>query len=139
MSVDRAARVADTILGILAESVRRDVRDPRVGFVTLTAVRVSPDLRHATVFVSTLGDETARSATLSALDRAAPFLKRALARRAGLRFIPDLRFVADTSIARGSRVEELLGEIDRAREASATGDAPAPEVPGAPGDGDGER
>ena len=69
MSVDRKARVAERIRDVLARTIDRDLRDPQVGMVTLTAVRLSPDLRHATVFVSTLGDDAGRDASLAALDR----------------------------------------------------------------------
>ena len=116
MSVKRRTRVADLILTILAETVQREVRDPRVGFVTLTGVKVSPDLRHATVFVSTLSGEAERATSLDALNRAAPFLKRAIATRAQLRYTPELHFVEDESLERGSRVESLLGDIRRERE-----------------------
>ena len=85
------------------------MRDPRVGFVTLTDVQLSPDLRSARVFVSTL-DQDERT-TLDALERAAPFIRQALARSAALRFTPRLQFVFDRTLATGSRVESLLQEI----------------------------
>ena len=115
MSVDRRARVADLIREILSETIQREVRDPQVGFVTLTGVKLAPDLRHATVFVSTLGGEDERAASIDALHRAAPFLKRVLAARARLRHTPELRFVEDATLERGSRVESLLGDIRRER------------------------
>ena len=101
-------------------------RDPEVGFVTVTAVDLSPDMRHARVFVSILGDEQERS--LQALRRAKAFLKRGLARRAGLRFTPDLRFEIDESIAGGFRIEKLLGRIRDERPADAP-DAPPSDDP----------
>ena len=115
MSVDRAARVADQIRQALSEAVRRDVRDPRVGFVTFTSVKLSPDLRHARVFVSTPGGPEALADALAALDHARAFLKRVVATRAKLRFTPELRFLEDVSIARGARVESLLEDIRRER------------------------
>jgi ribosome-binding factor A len=116
MSVDRRSRAADLIREILSETVLREVRDPQVGFVTLTGVKLSPDRRHATVFVSTLSGTDERAASIDALNRAVPFLKRVLATRARLRAIPELRFVEDATLERGSRVESLLGDIERERQ-----------------------
>jgi ribosome-binding factor A len=110
MTIRRPERVADIIRLELARVLREDVRDPRVGFVTLTDVQLSPDLRSARVFVSTLDDQDEQS-TLEALERATPFIRRALARSAELRFTPRLQFVFDGSLATGSRVESLLKEI----------------------------
>jgi ribosome-binding factor A len=124
VSVDRKARVAERVRDVLARAVDRDLRDPRVGLVTLTAVRLSPDLRHATVFVSTLADEAGRAASLDALARATPFLRRVLARNASLRHTPTLRFVIDESLARGSRVESLLDDIARERGEDDSPDGP---------------
>ena len=109
MSHDRQGRVADQIRAELARLLAEEVRDPRIGFVTVTAVELSPDMRHARVFVSALGDDLEQ--TLRALRRATPFLKRGLARRSGLRFTPELRFLHDSSISTGFRVEELLHDL----------------------------
>ena len=116
----RSERVAEQIRGVLAELVR-DIRDPRVGFVTLTGVELSPDLKQARVFVSRLGSESERAAAVDGLNHAATFLRRALADRARLRFTPGLRFVSDATLERGSRVEAILQEIhaeDEAHEGS---------------------
>ena len=109
MTTRRPERVADMIRLELARVLREEVRDPRVGFVTLTDVQLSPDLRSARVFVSTL--EQDEKTTLEALERATPFIRRALARTAALRFTPRLQFIFDSSLATGSRVESLLQEI----------------------------
>ena len=109
MTIRRPERVADIIRFELARVLREDVRDPRVGFVTLTDVQLSPDLRSARVFVSTLDQD--EESILDALERATPFIRRALARSADLRFTPRLQFVFDRSLATGSRVESLLQEI----------------------------
>jgi ribosome-binding factor A len=109
MTIRRPERVADIIRLELARVLREEVRDPRVGFVTLTDVQLSPDLRSARVFVSTL--EQDEQTTLDALEHATPFIRRALARSADLRFTPRLQFVFDRSLATGSRVETLLQEI----------------------------
>jgi ribosome-binding factor A len=101
----RPQRVAEQIRDDLARLLREELRDPDVGFVTLTDVELSSDLRHARVYVSVLGDETR---ALAALDRARSFLRHALAREGRLRFTPDLRFVVDRSTTTGFRVERLL-------------------------------
>lgn len=93
------------------DALRDEVRDRRVGFVTLTEVALSPDLKQARVFVSRLGSEAERDAAVEALNHAAPFLRRTLARRARLRYTPALRFVSDATLERGSRVEEIIQKI----------------------------
>jgi len=113
MSPNRSERVGDRIRQELAKIIGEELRDPRVGFVTVTGVDLSPDLRHARVFVSVLGDEIDES--VAALGRATPFLRRTLARRSGLRFTPELRFVADAAASTGFRVESLLREIGEQR------------------------
>lgn len=119
----RRQRLGDVIREEIARLLREEVRDPRIGFVTLTDVEMSPDLRHARVFVSILDADG--PASLAALQHAAPFLRRALAHRAGLRFTPELRFVIDESIDGGFRVDKLLEEVRASDEESAddeTGD-----------------
>jgi ribosome-binding factor A len=111
VTTTRSARVADQIRRVLADLLRV-AGDPRLGPVTVTDVRLSPDLKHAVVFVTTL-DDAERDRTLHVLARAAPFLRRSLARRAGLRFTPELRFVFDEALLEGMRVEEILGELHR--------------------------
>jgi ribosome-binding factor A len=111
MSPHRAQRVADIVRQVLARALREEVRDPRVGFVTLTGVDLSPDLRHARVYVSTLTQDLEREGTLEALRRAAPFLQRMLAREGGLKYVPRLEFRFDETIESGARMEELLAEL----------------------------
>jgi ribosome-binding factor A len=106
----RNERVAEEIRAVLADAVR-EVRDPVVGFVTLTGVDLSPDLRSARVYVSRLGSAAERDAAVAALNHAIPFLRSAVATRARLRFTPTLHFIADPTIERGSRVEEIIREI----------------------------
>jgi ribosome-binding factor A len=109
VSGHRSRRVADVIREELARLLREEIRDPRIGFVTLTGVDLSPDLRHARVYVSILKDN--RAEALRALQRASSFLRRHLARSAGLRFTPELRFVEDQSLDTGFRVEDILQEL----------------------------
>jgi ribosome-binding factor A len=116
MSGHRPERIADLVHHILADVVRDKVRDPRVGFVTLTEVRVTPDLRHARVFVSKLGKEEERAASVDALNHAAGYLRREVAHRAGLKRVPDLEFVQDRALETGMRVEGLLDDLQGDRD-----------------------
>jgi ribosome-binding factor A len=113
MSPRRADRVGERVRDELARIISTELRDPGVGFVTITSVELSPDLRHARVYVSVLGADL--DASIAALRRATPFLRRELAHRAGLRFTPELRFLGDASIATGSRVERLLRDLEDER------------------------
>jgi ribosome-binding factor A len=115
MTHRRNERVAEQIRAVLAEAVR-EVRDPAVGFVTLTGVDLSPDLRQARVYVSRLGTETDRDAAVTALNHAVAFLRHAVAEKARLRYTPVLRFVSDATIERGSRVEAIIQELHAADE-----------------------
>ena len=107
----RPERVADQLRAELAQLLSREVHDPGVGFVTLTRVRVSPDLQMARVYYTSLGDDTGRRATARALERAAPFLRRQIGRRLRLKRVPDLTFTYDDSIAGQDRIERLLNEL----------------------------
>jgi len=117
----RNERVAEELRGVLAEAIR-EVRDPLVGFVTLTGVDLSPDLRQARVYVSRLGTEADRDAAVSALNHAVAFLRHAVATRARLRYTPALRFVSDATIERGSRVEAIIQEFRGASDADSSND-----------------
>lgn len=104
----RAQRIGDQIRRTLAELLHEELRDPRIGFVTITDVNLSPDLRHAVVYVTVMEPAEQHEASLDALNRAVPFLRRALAQRAGLRFTPELRFRYDQAFESGQRLESLL-------------------------------
>ena len=108
----RPKRVGDHVRQILARLIREDVRDPRVGFVTLTDVRLSSDLRHACAYVSFLEEDA--EIPLEALRRAAPFLRGRLAKEAGLRHVPELRFEVDAAMTEGFNVERILKEVGAA-------------------------
>lgn len=104
----------------ISDLLARGVKDPGIGFVTITHVAVSSDLQYAKVYYTSLGDEAARRQSARALGRALPFLRHQLGRRLHLRRIPELTFVFDESIERQDRIERLLQEIHAA-------DVPAPE------------
>ncbi len=101
-------RVDGTVRAVLSDAIATQLKDPRVGFVTVTAVKTSPDLRHANVYVSVLGDETARAESLHGLRSARGFLQRLLARELTLKHTPTLTFAYDPSVDTGMRINELL-------------------------------
>ena len=107
----RPERVADQIRGELASLLTRDVHDPGIGFVTLTRVRVTPDLQQAHVYYTALGDEKSRRNSEQALARATGFLRRQIGARLRLKRTPELTFHYDESIAGQDRIEQLLSEI----------------------------
>ena len=107
----RPDRVADQIRGEVASMLARDVHDPGIGFVTITRVRVTPDLQHARIHYTSLGDDTARANTAKALSRAAVFLRRQIGSRLRLKRVPELEFLYDESIAGQDRIEQLLNDI----------------------------
>jgi ribosome-binding factor A len=130
MQGSRPARVGDQIREELSELLTRHVKDPGIGFITITHVKVSPDLQVARAFYTLLGDEKARKETAKALERATPFLRRQIAGRLRLRRAPELTFQFDESIERQQRIEQLIQEIHdtdaaAAREAGAAGEAEA--------------
>jgi ribosome-binding factor A len=111
----RAERVSEEFREILAEEIPK-LKDPRVGFVTVTGVAVTPDLRRATVFYTVLGEERERNATRAALRSARPHLRSVIGRQVRMKFLPDLEFREDEGIARVERVDELLRGIHRDEE-----------------------
>lgn len=109
----RADRVSDQIRMEIADILMRRVKDPRVGFVTVTAVDVTADLKQAWVYVTVLQQGAQETGTLEALSRAEGFIKGELGRRLKLRYVPTLTFVKDTSVDRVTRVMGLLDDIKK--------------------------
>ena len=103
-------RVDEAVRAVLSDAIAKDLKDPRVGFVTVTGVKTSPDLRHARVYVSVLGDDDVREASLDGLRSAHGYLQGVLASQLTLKHTPALTFVYDESIDRGMRITELLSE-----------------------------
>ena len=103
-------RVNEAVREVLSARIGEGLNDPRIGFVTLTSVETSPDLRHARVYVSVLGDDAARSDTLVGLESAHGVLQQAIARELRMKRTPTLQFVYDESIDRGMRINELLDD-----------------------------
>src|SRR5438874_13751599 len=108
----RQEKLGELIAVELSELVRTRLKDPRVGFASITHVEVSGDLRHAKVFVSVMGTPEEQVATMKGLKHATGFLRHELASRLVLRFMPELVFKLDTSIREGSRILELIRESE---------------------------
>ena len=111
----RPDRVADQIRSELAELLAREVHDPGIGFVTITRVKVSPDLQLARVYYTLMGDDKARAETKRALGRATPFLRRQIGSRIRLRRVPELQFHFDESVEAQDRLERILIELEAER------------------------
>jgi len=122
MTVARSARIADQIQRELAEVVRTELRDPRIGLITFTGVELSGDQSHAKVFFTVLGAPSDGEDALEGLRRAAGFLRSQLAHRLTTRKVPELHFEYDTSVERGVRLSRLIDEAVRPA-------APAPKKP----------
>lgn len=108
----RIGRVSDQIQRDLAELIRTELKDPRVGFVTLTGVEVSQDYRHAKVFFTVLGEESVIAKAQEGLNSAAGFLRSGLAGTLRLRIVPELHFTYDESVARGDRLSRLIDQAN---------------------------
>ncbi len=113
MAGARMRRVDESMRVVLSEAISKDLQDPRVGFVTVTGVKTSPDLRQARVYVSVLGDDDARTASLDALQAAHGFLQARVAQSLRLKHTPTLTFDYDPTVDRGMRISELLQDDAR--------------------------
>ncbi len=112
MPSGRMRRVDEAVREVLSDAIATQLRDPRVGFVTVTGVKTSSDLRHARVYVSVLGDQETREASLAGLRSAHGFLQGLLAAELKLKHTPALTFFYDQSVDRGMRISRLLDEQD---------------------------
>jgi ribosome-binding factor A len=132
--MSRTIRLGEQIREEVSDILGREVRDPGIGFLTLTRVRVTDDLSQARVYYTMLGDPAERKKTARALERAVPFIRRSLAERLHVRRMPELAFEFDQSVAHQARVEELLEEIKRQdlerAAAAAAGDSPPQDARG---------
>ena len=106
----RPSRVSEEFREILAEEIPK-LKDPRVGFVTVTGVKVTPDLRHAIVFYTAMGDEKERKATAAGLRSATPHLRQVIGHQVRMKVLPELEFEEDATIETADRIEELLREL----------------------------
>jgi ribosome-binding factor A len=108
----RAERVSDQMKREIADILMRKIKDPRIGFVTVTDVEVADDLRNAKVFVSVYGKDEEKKASLQGLKSAGPFIRSELGKRMRMRFIPELLFRFDATVERGAHIMELLRSIE---------------------------
>ena len=106
----RPSRVSEEFREILAEEIPR-LKDPRIGFVTVVGVRVTPDLRRARVFYTSMGDDRARRATAAALRSARGHLRKVIGDQVRMKVIPDLEFEEDESVQTADRIEQLLQQV----------------------------
>ncbi|HET7483458.1 MAG TPA: 30S ribosome-binding factor RbfA [Actinomycetota bacterium] len=106
----RTERVQKLARQVLGEAIH-DLKDPRVGFATVTAVRISADLRHARVYVSVLGSEEEQTQTMKGLESAKPHLRQELGRQIRMKYLPELHFVADHQAEEAEHLEELIRRL----------------------------
>jgi ribosome-binding factor A len=134
----RGLRVADQIQRDLAEIVAYELKDPRVGMITVTEVQITPDYAHAKVFFTMLSDDAAAIAgTVEGLTSASGYIRGQLGRRLTIHTLPQLHFVHDTSTSRGMQLSRLIDEANASRAADAEPDAGAPQSAAPGGDADG--
>ncbi|MDX9788343.1 MAG: 30S ribosome-binding factor RbfA [Desulfobacterales bacterium] len=107
----RAERVSTQIQRVLSEVLKKEISDPRLELVVITGVKMAADLKSARIFFSMPGGETARTQATEGFQKARPFIKRELAGRLGLRYMPDIKFFYDESFDYGARIENLLKAI----------------------------
>lgn len=111
MPAGRMRRVNEAVREVVSARIAADLKDPRIGFVTVTAVDTSTDLRHARVYVTVLGDEGARADALAGLESARGHLQARLASELRMKWTPTLEFIYDDSTDRGMRISQLLDEV----------------------------
>jgi len=124
MSQDRMRRVDEAIRQVIGDSLAADIKDPRVGFVTVTDVRTSADLSHARVYVSVLGEQQTREQSMAGLQSAHGYLQRRIGSQLHLKRTPTLSFLYDQTTDRAMRIEDLLGRSDGSEDGG-----PEPELP----------
>jgi len=107
----RQNRLAGEIQREISQIIRDQMKDPRVGFVTVTDVEVSGDIRHAKIFVSVLGDETVTESCLAGLSKAKGFIRSELARRINVRYMPELHFKVDQSLDYSQKINSILTKV----------------------------
>ncbi|GAB6180697.1 30S ribosome-binding factor RbfA [Desulfotomaculum defluvii] len=112
----RPERVAEAIKKEIADLIRNEIKDPRLGFVTITGVEVTKDLSFAKIFISVMGSADQRQETVSILQKAAGYMRSEIGRRIKVRHAPELIFKLDTSLDHGTRIMEILHEINTQEE-----------------------
>jgi len=111
MSIKRADKIAETIHEVICSLLVKGVKDPRIGFVTVTGVKVTDDLHLATVYFSVIGDQSQKKSTEAGLTSAKGFIRKELGKNLRMRYVPDIIFRYDESLDYGKRIDSLLEEI----------------------------
>lgn len=112
----RVNRVAEQMKKELGEIILQKVKDPRIGFITVTDVEVTGDLQNATIFISVLGSDSEKESTLKGLNKAKGFIRTEIGKRMRLRVTPEIEFEFDESIAYGNRIQTLLTQVNNETE-----------------------
>ena len=107
----RSEKVAEAIHELVSELLVKGIKDPRIGFVTVTGVKVSDDLHVATVYYTVIGSDAEKKATLQGLTSAIGFIRKEMGKRLRMKYVPDLMFKYDESIDYGNRIDQLLKEV----------------------------
>ena len=125
MTSRRQVQVADAVQQHISYLLQRELKDPRIGFTTVTAVEMSADLRYARIYISVMGTPEEQKATMDALASAKGFIRRELASRLDLRFAPDVQFKLDTSAEYSDRISRLLNELKNEEKAGPQEEEPS--------------
>jgi len=107
----RSEKVAETVHELVTGLLIKGIKDPRIGFMTVTGVKMTDDLRQATVYFSVVGDDVAKKETEAGLNSARGFIRREMGKQLRMRYVPEVIFKYDHSLERGNRIDELLREI----------------------------
>jgi ribosome-binding factor A len=107
----RSERLGELILAEISDLITRAIKDPRIGFVTFTRVEMSDDLRHAKIFVSSIGAEPEKARTLQGLASATGYIRRHLGRALHLRYTPEISFLLDDSLEHGAKIAQILRQL----------------------------
>lgn len=127
MNTRRQRKVAELLHEEISQLIQYGTQDPRIGFVTVTGVEVTPDLRLARVYVTVLGDKADANSTLEGLNNAKGYFRRQLGQSISLRYIPELVFKLDTSLEQGMHIEHLLDSLEDTRSEDGDADSTGPE------------
>lgn len=109
----RSGRLSEAIKKEVSSIIQQELKDPRIGFASITSVNVTGDLRYATIYISVLGDENQTKDTITALKRAQGYIRTEIGRRIKLRYTPEILFELDDSISHGAKVMKLLREVNK--------------------------
>lgn len=117
----RQEKVKELLRAEISDIIRKEIKDPRLGFVTITDAQVSKDLRHAKIFISVMGDDEAKKTSLGILQKTAGFIRHEFGQRVAMKTIPELMFTLDQAVETGARIFELLQEVKHESDEPDTG------------------